>query len=1096
MKRYLFLSAALFLPLGLMAQEDTSQTDRDRSMIVGFLEDNLSGAGRDIRIEGFKGLLSSTATLDELTIADSDGVWFTLRDAELDWSRSALFSGRVEVNRIAAGEIIFERLPVAADTGVDLPDPEATPFSLPDLPVSIDIGEIAAERVLLGAPVIRIGEDIEISLVGSANLADGSGGLDLEIERIDGSEGAFDLAVSYANATEQLDLDLSLREGPGGLVSTIANLPGAPSLSLTAQGSGPLDDFVADITLATQDEDRLSGQISLAAEVDPEAPDAPAPRRFTADLSGDLTPLFSAEYAPFFGASSTLVANGVSYPAGGFDLDRFSLSMRTVSLVGSAQIAADGLPSAFSISGSLKDPDDRAVLLPFGDARSQVDEADIIAQFNAGESDDWAADITVVGYQHDGLAFDSATLGAGGKIARNASDDGGRLLSAVSAAFDLVVDGFASEDQALQDAIGSAPALKGRLTWREGRRLIINGLTLETDATTAQLDGRLSGVKRGLEFTGRMSLDTPRLERFAGLSGMALSGGVSATAEGSVSALNGTFDLTVQANGDDLAFGIPQLDALTGGNSTVAMTARRDTSGLTLEAASLDTAAVTASASGNLSSDSGALQLNAELDDVARLGIGLSGPLTLETQLDRASGASTWQTNANMSGPGGSTATLSGSLAQDFATADLSLTGNAPLGLANSFTTAVLAQGSAGFDIALNGPLALSSVAGQVNLQSGARVVVSSANLALTLQRGNIVISGEQTNLDILATADTGGQIQASGSLGLTGALPANLSIALTDLTLVDPRLYTTSLGGEITIDGPLAGGASVAGDITLGTTEVTVSPSALGGGGALPDIIHIGASSDVIRTQRRSGLLDNGAGSGGGSVYGLDLVIRAPGRIFVRGRGLDAELGGRLRVTGTTADVIPVGQFSLIRGRLSLLGQRIDLEEGAITLQGELDPTLRLVAQTATDDMTIQIVLSGPVSAPELTLSSSPEMPQDEILAQLLFGKDLTEISALQAAQMASAVATLTGNGGGLVGSIRDRFGLDDLDLQTTEDGDAALKVGKYISDKVYTDVTIDSEGKTEINLNLDATRNITIKGSVTSEGDTGVGVFFERDY
>jgi len=101
---------AICIPLTLMAQDspdtaqtDTAQTARDRSVIVGFLEDNLSGAGRDIRIEGFKGLLSSNATLEELTIADDTGVWFTLRDVELDWSRAALFSGRVEINRITAG---------------------------------------------------------------------------------------------------------------------------------------------------------------------------------------------------------------------------------------------------------------------------------------------------------------------------------------------------------------------------------------------------------------------------------------------------------------------------------------------------------------------------------------------------------------------------------------------------------------------------------------------------------------------------------------------------------------------------------------------------------------------------------------------------------------------------------------------------------------------------------------------------------------------------------------------------------------------------------------------------------------------------------
>lgn len=65
-------------PMAAPAQED------DRSYLVALLEDNLSDAGRKVTITGFEGALSSVATLDEMTIADADGVWITLRDVSLD----------------------------------------------------------------------------------------------------------------------------------------------------------------------------------------------------------------------------------------------------------------------------------------------------------------------------------------------------------------------------------------------------------------------------------------------------------------------------------------------------------------------------------------------------------------------------------------------------------------------------------------------------------------------------------------------------------------------------------------------------------------------------------------------------------------------------------------------------------------------------------------------------------------------------------------------------------------------------------------------------------------------------------------------------
>ena len=216
-----------------------------------------------------------------------------------------------------------------------------------------------------------------------------------------------------------------------------------------------------------------------------------------------------------------------------------------------------------------------------------------------------------------------------------------------------------------------------------------------------------------------------------------------------------------------------------------------------------------------------------------------------------------------------------------------------------------------------------------------------------------------------------------------------------------------------------------------------------------------------------------------------------------MRGRGLDAELGGRLRIGGTTRNVAPDGFFELIRGRFDILGKRLTLTEGRVTMQGSLDPYLRFVAETQSDDTTIQIIIDGLASDPEISFASTPDLPQEEVVSRLLFGRGLDTISPLQAAQMASAVATLTGRSDNdLVGRLRNAVGLADLDVTQTEDGDTEVSAGAYLSDDIYTEVTADSAGKQQINLNLDLTRSVTVKGSTSNDGDTGIGIFFERDY
>jgi translocation and assembly module TamB len=108
-----------------------------------------------------------------------------------------------------------------------------------------------------------------------------------------------------------------------------------------------------------------------------------------------------------------------------------------------------------------------------------------------------------------------------------------------------------------------------------------------------------------------------------------------------------------------------------------------------------------------------------------------------------------------------------------------------------------------------------------------------------------------------------------------------------------------------------------------------------------------------------------------------------------------------------------------------------------------------------------------------------------------------LQNISPLQAVQLAAAVGTLAGRGGGgLIDTFRQNVALDDFDITTDDDGNAAVRAGKYLSENIYTDVTVSSDGSTEINLNLDITDEITAKGTVDADGETSIGIFFERDY
>ena len=505
------------------------------------------------------------------------------------------------------------------------------------------------------------------------------------------------------------------------------------------------------------------------------------------------------------------------------------------------------------------------------------------------------------------------------------------------------------------------------------------------------------------------------------------------------------------------------------------------------------------SVQGTVTGDSPAIDFDVSVPNVGALVPKISGPLNVTGNARQT--AQGWQIDTRASGVSGTQATIAGLVGTD-GNLDITAQGSLPLGLAGPFIAPRSLQGQARFDIAINGRPALGSVNGTITA-TGATLSAPNLRVALEDIDATIRLASGQANIAVNGTSAQGGRLNVGGTVGLGGGFSANLDVQLSDIVFSDPRLYSTSISGALGIDGALTGGARIAGQLNLGETNVTVPSTGLTSIGDIPPITFVNAPGEVIATRRRAGLTGSEAGTdpaargSSGPGFGLNIVVNAPNRIFVRGRGLDAELGGSLALTGSTKRIISSGRFDLARGRLDILGKRFDLAEGSIQFQGDLVPYIRFVSSTTTATGEVRVIVQGPADEPEVLFESTPAAPQDEVLAQLLFGRNLSEISAFQALQLANAVATLAGRGGtGLIGNLRDNFGLDDLDVTTTDEGATALRVGKYLSDNVYTDVTAASDGTGEVSLNLDLTNNLKAKGTLGSDGNSSLGIFFEKDY
>ncbi|MDQ2095724.1 translocation/assembly module TamB domain-containing protein [Rhodalgimonas zhirmunskyi] len=1376
-----FLRAFLFVLLSVtafaaglptFAQDGQKEGEDDKSYLTRLLQDSLSGAGRNIDITGFEGALSSRATMAKLTIADSEGIWLEIDDVIFDWSRSALFSARLEINELSAGKVTVFRPPVADPS---LPTPEATPFTIPELPVSVQIGKLAIDRVELGETVL--GQPVVMQVNGKASL-DG-GGLDVALEttRIDGKDGKIDLAARYAPDTGEAAIDLSMAEGAGGIAATALGIPGAPAVTLTVKGEGPVSDFTARTRLESDGQERITGTVRLSSD------DAQPPEwSLAVDLGGDMTPLFAPEMRDFFGTRMQFTAFGRQTSEGDIVLDTFSLDTADLTAGGSFTLAPDGWPQAFDLTAKIADAEGKTVTLPSPGGHTKIRRAVLALSYDAAKSDGWTGSAAVLGYQTPGGQAGALRLSGEGTITRG--EEG--ALGQITAALQAGLEGLRFTDPALSQAVGARLSGKLNALWQDGDPFKITGIDLTGDDYGLTGTTTVNDFESQLKTEFDLALSAQDLSRFAALSGLSLSGAADVTAKGYLAVLSGAFDVDIAGQSRDLALGIAPVDGLLAGEGRVALSASRDDRGIILRRASAQTPAAALAASGTLSSTSGAIDYTAELRSLAALLPGAEGKAsasgrvllkgqtldgaTLTAQIDNqgkpvalplaegqdvgfqsgtltarfsqtdgnqwrldssfkdittpyvslesfslagdgtlaqtaaaglesikgrltaaASGVSgedarfvralapglrattdfayapggaldlsnlqlgsgeaalsgdlsltpdTGETTFTLdldSGPLGRFSTLTGQnlggslrlnasgaltlpgdrfkldgtmrtqnlslglptldtiltgqtdldlsvhrdgglimidklalanpnatltaqgsenridvtaklrdiglLASDFSgpvegggtitlsdtgygldlaatgpggtnlrangaisgqgRADMAITGTAPLGLANVYIAPRRINGSANIDLRLSGPLAPGSLSGQITL-ANARIIDPTLQIAIENLAGAITVSGGRGSLDLTARASNGGYLAVGGQVDLAPPNQADITITVDRFGLRDAALYDTSVSGAVTLTGPLSGGARISGRLALGPTEIRVPSSGVSALEAIPDIAHIRPPQRVLTTLNRADLSPSGGSASAaeetapsGPAYPVDLVITAPSRIFIRGRGLDAELGGELRLTGTSDNIIPSGAFELVRGRLDILSQRFELSDGRVTLTGSFDPELYLVATTETESATVTITVSGRPSSPEVTFSSTPELPQDEVISLLIFGRGVSQISALQALELANAVATLAGRGGeGIMAKLRKGFGLDDLDVTQTDDGGTAVRAGKYLSKNIYSDVVVDSDGTSEINLNLDVTPHITLKGSADNNGDTSLGIYYEKDY
>lgn len=439
-------------------------------------------------------------------------------------------------------------------------------------------------------------------------------------------------------------------------------------------------------------------------------------------------------------------------------------------------------------------------------------------------------------------------------------------------------------------------------------------------------------------------------------------------------------------------------------------------------------------------------------------------------------------------------------------------------------------------DVSVGGTVAAPTASGQLTLRDGR---YESLFWGTALQSVNFDLVGDRDRLvlrNFHASDGAKGSLALSGSVDLAVANGPAFDIVgkFESFRAMQRDEATGTVSGEVSLGGNLAA-PRLGGKLRIEQAELRVPerlPQTLQ---PIAVTITDSATGKVLATPEQNrpnvALLS----------FALAVDVDMPGQVFVRGRGLDSEWRGNLSIAGTTAQPAITGTLDVVRGTYDFLGKSAVLNRGTIRFQGgkRIDPDIDIEAQASSTDVVAIIDITGTATQPTIKLSSQPALPQDDILARVLFGTSISQVTAAQGIEIAQAAATLaTGGGPGVFDRVRQTLGLDRLNFGSTTAsptlggvtmpstpagvpsafptaglGSApvpvgaaagtgalstgAVSAGKYVGNGIYVGVTqgIDASSSS-VDVQIDVTRHISIDTTAGQNTGTGVGVNWKLDY
>ncbi len=340
---------------------------------------------------------------------------------------------------------------------------------------------------------------------------------------------------------------------------------------------------------------------------------------------------------------------------------------------------------------------------------------------------------------------------------------------------------------------------------------------------------------------------------------------------------------------------------------------------------------------------------------------------------------------------------------------------------------------------------------------------------------------------DFSAQDGKGGQAVGDGRIDLRNGGASSFEVRLTRFQLIDNDQAVARASGPVTVTRAADGKLKLTGQLNVDRADIAPKLT------THPGVVDM----DVVEINAPAGRKQFRAAPHGPGVA-LDVTLKARNNVFVKGRGLNVEFSLDAHVGGTSSNPELNGSAHIVRGDYDFAGKRFEFDErGSIALSTRPeDIALNLRAVREDPSLTAVLQVRGTAARPTITLTSEPALPQDEILSQVLFGASASQLSPIEAAQLASAVASLAGGGGfDVVGNLREFAGLDRLVFGGDQASGLTVAGGKYVSDRVYLELIGGGRDGEAVEVQWRIKKSLSLISRLSGQGGAKLSIRWRKD-